>query len=439
MRYGNRHLPLRFVLTGIAWHVLAIALGAAIVFFLGAPLWSGLVAGLLSSTFAVAMRASSPRRGWMGGHEPPQLPTAQQLDEAFAVLSTPESVVQSVSRTVRRFVACKDVEFLLLYASDGAEFEREVPSDSGEHLLSAKEGEKDRSIVAFPAKFRGQNVGVLRARPSRAGAHFTDYESDVLQRIADRSAVAVARAVKGLEAADGLKLHEALWRDEREALLETVAAEIVHEVRYPINFFRSIFKRGSRGEKLDAEDVEIGAEETERLERLVGGLRRLSTPRMNLRTVSVSQICYRAHVLLRDRMGPKGFELTLDGGFSLLCDQDKVTQVLVNLLSNSLDAAGPQGKVGVGFRAGPRGAELAVWDDGPGFAVEPSKLFAPWYTTKGRGKGLGLAITHRLVGAHGWTISAVRRDGKTVFTVSVPVSDLVSVEPAAEVSSDEVA
>ena len=38
-----------------------------------------------------------------------------------------------------------------------------------------------------------------------------------------------------------------------------------------------------------------------------------------------------------------------------------------------------------------------MWDAGPGFAAEVSKLFQPWFTTKPKGSGLGLAITHRLV------------------------------------------
>jgi signal transduction histidine kinase len=129
--------------------------------------------------------------------------------------------------------------------------------------------------------------------------------------------------------------------------------------------------------------------------------------------------------LLRDSLGKRPIELDIGKDATLRCDPDKMTQVLVNLLSNGLEACGPNGRIGVDWVATPQGGELRVWDDGPGFVGEASRLFAPWYTTKPRGTGLGLAITHRLVRAHGWNVAAARRDSRTVFTVSVRYEDIV--------------
>ena len=66
---------------------------------------------------------------------------------------------------------------------------------------------------------------------------------------------------------------------------------------------------------------------------------------------------------------------------------------------------------------------LLVWDAGPGFTAEVSKLFQPWFTTKPKGSGLGLAITHRLVRAHGWEVSASRRSERTCFDVLVSAGE----------------
>jgi signal transduction histidine kinase len=109
----------------------------------------------------------------------------------------------------------------------------------------------------------------------------------------------------------------------------------------------------------------------------------------------------------------------------LRCDPDKLTQVLVNLMSNAMDACGPNGRAGIAWRATSQGGELSVWDDGPGFVGDSSRLFAPWYTTKPRGTGLGLAITHRLVRAHGWSIAAARRESRTVFAITIRAEDIV--------------
>jgi signal transduction histidine kinase len=108
---------------------------------------------------------------------------------------------------------------------------------------------------------------------------------------------------------------------------------------------------------------------------------------------------------------------------SIACDMDQMTQILVNLLANGLQAAGEQGRVGVQWIDGTDPC-LVVWDDGPGFEGEPSALFAPWYTTKEKGTGLGLAITHRLVRAHGWQIEARREDDRTELVVRLNHEDV---------------
>ena len=108
----------------------------------------------------------------------------------------------------------------------------------------------------------------------------------------------------------------------------------------------------------------------------------------------------------------------------LRCDPDQATQVVVNLVANAIDATGTRGRIGVGWQTTKDGAELVVWDDGPGFEGDAAQLFAPWFTTKPRGTGLGLAITQRIVRAHGWSIDALRAEGRTRFVVLIPYSDL---------------
>jgi signal transduction histidine kinase len=236
-------------------------------------------------------------------------------------------------------------------------------------------------------------------------------------------ALAHAHAYQELE--DRRQAQAQAWRGEREALVETVAAEMAHEIRYPINYFRNLFERSAKGAQLDAEDIEVGREEVDRLERLVSGLKRMAAHRIERSPTSVSDLCTRVEALLRDSLGKRPIELDIGKDATLRCDPDKMTQVLVNLLSNGLEACGPNGRIGVDWVATPQGGELRVWDDGPGFVGEASRLFAPWYTTKPRGTGLGLAITHRLVRAHGWNVAAARRDSRTVFTVSVRYEDIV--------------
>jgi signal transduction histidine kinase len=154
-------------------------------------------------------------------------------------------------------------------------------------------------------------------------------------------------------------------------------------------------------------------------------LKRMAAHRLERSPLSLPELCGRAEALLRDALGERKVRIEIEPHVVVRCDQDKVLQVVVNLLSNALEAAGAQGHVGVSFAESSTGGELVVWDDGPGFVGDPARLFAPWVTTKPRGTGLGLAITQRLVRAHGWTVSARRRDERTVFVISVRKEDIV--------------
>lgn len=79
------------------------------------------------------------------------------------------------------------------------------------------------------------------------------------------------------------------------------------------------------------------------------------------------------------------------------CDAGHARQIVLNLLLNAMQAAGPEGRVRVGARGGDRGVELSVEDDGPGIPPEErERVFEPFYSTRAQGAGLGLAIVRRL-------------------------------------------
>jgi signal transduction histidine kinase len=301
--------------------------------------------------------------------------------------------------------------------------------------LAAGAADGDAGGLTLPVLFRGTRLGTLRLGPKPGGALFTTEDVDLLKTIVNQGALAMAHALAYAELEKRRQQQAAAFRDEREALVETLSAEIAHEVRYPINFFRSIFQRASTARRLDDEDIEIGCEEVERLERLVSGLRRMAVQHVERRVVPLPELCARAEVLLRDRVGPRPIHIALGDVEAIRCDVDKVTQVLVNLLANALDATGGRGEVGISWHRTGDGGELAVWDTGPGYSGDGSQLFAPWYTTKPRGSGLGLAITSRLVSAHGWTIEPARGGGKTTFVVAIPLADIVSVSQDIETES----
>jgi two-component system nitrogen regulation sensor histidine kinase GlnL len=111
-------------------------------------------------------------------------------------------------------------------------------------------------------------------------------------------------------------------------------------------------------------------------------------------------------------------------------------QVFLNLVKNALEALGGRGELAVSTRleaafrirrSGTRGRFLSVLveDTGPGISEDDqTRLFSPFFSTKPRGSGLGLALCHRIVTQHGGTIThEPRRGGGTCFRVTLPVSE----------------
>jgi signal transduction histidine kinase len=90
---------------------------------------------------------------------------------------------------------------------------------------------------------------------------------------------------------------------------------------------------------------------------------------------------------------------------SMWGDEEKIKQVFVNLLNNAFDAIGEDGSIHVRTAPGrtPDKIEISIADTGCGIAPkEVSKIFEPFYTTKGpdRGTGLGLSVTFGIIQEH---------------------------------------
>ena len=267
--------------------VVSLALATVFAVWAGVDFRGALIAasaGAVASTLLVTGVLAAIDRGIFASRAEYK-PTIEQLSEELTAIDALDDVAAAVERTVRRWLACKKVAFVA-----GAAAPAQTAPDS-----------KD---LAIEVRFRGTTLGVLEVGEKAGGALFTTEDVDLLRTIANQAALALAHAHAYAELEARRKQQAAAWRDERAAIVETVAAEIAHEVRYPINFFRSIFRRGKA--ELDDEAIEIGSEEVERLERLVTGLRRVTERRLERRSVPLAELAARAETLGREEGGRGG-------------------------------------------------------------------------------------------------------------------------------------
>lgn len=225
---------------------------------------------------------------------------------------------------------------------------------------------------------------------------------------------------------------------DRLASLGTMSAGIAHELNTPLTVVKGFAERLA-----DEPSAGLRADEAQLLRRVVLRLERLGESLLDFarvrppvrREVALARLVDEAATLVRLDRETRASQVVsrVDGELTLACDGDRIVQVLVNLLRNSVDAmraAGVGGRVVIEAepieRVGEAWISLTISDDGPGIDQEVLKtLFEPFVSSRldAKGTGLGLAVAEGIVHEHGGVILARNRADRTgaVFEIVLPV------------------
>ena len=241
----------------------------------------------------------------------------------------------------------------------------------------------------------------------------------------------------GRDVTDEKMREERARQNERLAAIGRLAAGLAHEIRNPLNgaqlhvsFLKRAIQRGTGKEDL-LEAADVVADEITRLANLVTEFLDFARPRPpELKPTSLIRAMEHACSLVEGPAKAAGVEVTCDRPVTDVefpADSAKLTQVLLNLLNNAVEAGSKF--VCLRGRRGPRQVFIDVEDDGVGLPGPDAPIFDAFYSTKEGGTGLGLAISHRIVTDHGGTIDVSSRPGKTSFHICLPLERGVGVSP----------
>ena len=229
---------------------------------------------------------------------------------------------------------------------------------------------------------------------------------------------------------DRIQAQELARRREALAAVGEMAAGLAHEVRNPLAAIHGAAQALAVG--MDArkarEMLDIIEEESGRLGRVVSEFleyARPGTPRRQ--PVDVGDLARRVLRAAEAAGSRPRAELRIaEGTPPALADADQLQRAMGNLVRNAQEAAGPDGSLRLEVaRDGSGRVRVRFEDDGPGIPPEQmARLFQPFYTTKPGGTGLGLALVHRVVEAHGGEVSVDGRPGRgAVFTIVLPAAE----------------
>ena len=239
-----------------------------------------------------------------------------------------------------------------------------------------------------------------------------------------------------------LALDTTTRRADQLAALGSVALGLAHEIRNPLGGIKGAAQllRANLSDPAQVQATDVIIREVDRLDGLVEQLRGLGTPpRLQLAPQNIHRILN--DVLALQRQAPDWGQIVLRTEFDpslpeVLGDRAQLTQVFLNLVRNAVESLGGHGELTVSTRIETRYhvrrrshrnqfLSVTVADDGPGVPEDvQNHLFSPFFTTKARGTGLGLAVCHRIVAEHGGIIAHEPRLGRGArFIVTLPVSE----------------
>lgn len=256
-------------------------------------------------------------------------------------------------------------------------------------------------------------AAVIRSAEAAVRGSLTVYPGGVARTL---EVAVVPLGAEGLELGWVVALEDLtpLQRAQRQAAWSEVARRIAHQIKNPLTPIRLAADRIARHVERDdgslrqvvQEGCQAIVEHVQAMQAMVDAFSLYAKlPPLARRPVPVKELIHKVATLYTGVKEGVAIRVEAEDVGEVVLDPEQFRQALVNILDNALEAAPPGSQVEVSLRREGDTAVVEVADQGPGLAVDdPEVLFQPFFSTKGRGSGVGLAVVQRIVTDHGGTV-----------------------------------
>jgi two-component system NtrC family sensor kinase len=269
--------------------------------------------------------------------------------------------------------------------------------------------------VAWASSSLASVLGATGARLKGLNEALEEHRAELEERVAERTAALRASQARVIQ-------------QEKMAAFGLLAAGIAHEVGNPLAGISSLIQIIRRHDPDRYTDSKLALVESQlaRIQRTIRDLIDFSRPASNARCrVRPLEVVDEALSIAKYYQRTKDRAITTDVPADLAPIRgvrDHLTQVVLNLVLNAIDATGRGGRIHLEGREEAGDVVLSVEDDGRGISPDDSsRLFQPYFTTKPSGTGLGLFVSRQIVEEMGGRLTFRSEPGqKTTFLVRLP-------------------
>lgn len=307
----------------------------------------------------------------------------------------------------------------------GKKFSRFVAVSDREEVLKIYAGSSDKNILPQVFEYKRLVKSNLEF-PTEIQWKTTSYDNKI-------SSIGICRDIT-----ERVKMEKKVRENERMAYIGQITASLSHEIRNPLSSVKMNLQILSSNRKITGNDkrrVDISVSEVIRLEQILTQLLDFAKPlQLNLKPCNICHILNSYIELLEMRFKEKDLSIDTqleDDLLPVLADGDKLGQAFINILINAIESSDPSGNICVTYKKISRQnrefASVIIKDEGLGFDKKDKEdIFKPFFTTKTKGIGLGLANVKRIIEAHDGCVSAEKRNHKGAsFLILIPAGNIL--------------